>query len=125
MTFELIGTLIEIGQTSTYSKGFRKREFILETQKQNTVQPTQFVLTQDKCEMIDSFSLGDTIKVSFDISSRAWTDPKSGITKYFITLEALMLYAITRYSDSTFTNDSTDDDLLIYKELGLSSDQIS
>ena len=125
MTFELIGTLIEIGQTSTYGKGFRKREFILETQKQNTVQPTQFVLTQDKCEMIDSFSLGDTIKVSFDISSRAWTDPKSGITKYFITLEALLLYAITRYSDSTFTNDSTDDDLLIYKELGLSSDQIS
>jgi single-strand DNA-binding protein len=85
-TFELIGNLIEIFPTQTFSKGFKKREFVIEIGDKYP-KKIIFQLMQEKCNVIDSFSIGDEIKVSFNISGRDWTD-RTGTTKYFNSLEA-------------------------------------
>jgi hypothetical protein len=85
-TFELVGTLIETLPTQTFSKGFRKREFVVEYGDKYP-QKICLQLVQEKCEIIDAFGIGDEVTVSFNIKGRDWTD-KSGQVKYFTSLEA-------------------------------------
>jgi hypothetical protein len=83
--FELTGNLIEIFPTQTFSKGFKKREFVIEIGDKYP-KKIIFQLMQEKCNIIDAFSIGDEINVSFNISGRDWTD-RTGTTKYFNSLE--------------------------------------
>jgi Domain of unknown function (DUF3127) len=84
--FELAGTVIEIFPAQTFGKGFKKREFVLEVGDKYP-QKIIFQLVQEKCNIIDSYSVGDQITVSFNINGRDWTD-KLGTVKYFNSLEA-------------------------------------
>ena len=83
--FELTGNLIEIFPAQTFSKGFKKREFVIEIGDKYP-KKIIFQLMQEKCNIIDSFSIGDEVCVSFNISGRDWTD-RTGATKYFNSLE--------------------------------------
>lgn len=90
MSFELTGTLIEKFDTQRVSEKFTKREFVIE-KKENTgsyefVDQIKFQLTQDKCELIDSFNTGEEVKVSFNIKGRKWE--KGDKVSYFTNLEA-------------------------------------
>lgn len=58
----------------------------METQDQYP-QSIEFQLTQDKCDYLDSYKVGEQVNVSINIRGRAWTNP-AGETKYFNTLEA-------------------------------------
>lgn len=84
--FELTGIIIEIFPAQTFGKGFRKREFVLEVGDKYP-QKIIFQLVQEKCNLIDSYSVGSEVTVSFNINGRDWTD-KLGTTKYFNSLEA-------------------------------------
>ncbi len=67
---------------------FRKREFVVEY-SENPMYP-QFILfqlVQDRCALIDGYSEGDMIDVSFNLRGRQWNSP-SGETKFFNSLEA-------------------------------------
>jgi single-strand DNA-binding protein len=46
-----------------------------------------FQLVQDKVSLIDSFNVGDEVKVYFNLKGREWTSPQ-GETKYFNTIDA-------------------------------------
>jgi hypothetical protein len=59
--------------------------------------------------MIDSYGIGDTITVSFDVKGRDWTD-KYGQVKYFTTLEANSIFGEKR-AEAT-PSQMTDDDIL-------------
>lgn len=90
MAFELTGTLYEKLDTQNISDTFRKREFIVE-KKENVgssefVDLVKFQLTQDRCDLIDSYNQGDEIKVSFNIRGRKWE--KDDRVAYFTNLEA-------------------------------------
>ena len=108
MAFELNGIIIEIFPAQTFNKGFRKREFVIESGDKYP-QKIVFGLVQDKCDMIDSYGIGDTVSVAFDVKGRDWTD-KSGQTKYFNSLEAYRINGQQRANVSKPASDFDDED---------------
>lgn len=119
MAFELTGVIIDIFPAQTFNKGFRKREFVIEVGDKYP-QKVIFGLVQDKCDMLDSFGIGDTVSVAFDVKGRDWTD-KMGQTKYFNTLEAFRIHgqqraAISSKSSNDFEDDDDDE---IFRSLGI------
>lgn len=122
MAFELTGIVLDIFKTQTFNKGFRKREFVIETGDKYP-QKIIFGLVQDKCDMIDSYSIGDTISVSFDVKGRDWTD-NTGNTKYFNTLEAYRISGQQRASSANRSTELEDDDDDIYASLGIPAEKI-
>ena len=88
---DIQGKLIEKYETTKINDAFRKREFVVEY-VENPQYPEflKFDLIQDKCDFLDEFNIGDTLKVEFNLKGRKWTDP-SGKDKYFNTLQAWRL----------------------------------
>ena len=80
------GTIKVINPTQVISEKFSKREFIIETSDQYP-QQIMLQLTQDKCDYLEVYQLGQQVDVSFNLRGREWTSP-SGEVKYFNTLEA-------------------------------------
>jgi len=87
--FKINGTLKVANQTQVISEKFSKREFVIETTDQYP-QQVMFQLTQDKCELLSAFKVGNQVEVSFNLRGREWTSP-AGEVKYFNTLEAWRL----------------------------------
>jgi hypothetical protein len=85
------GKLVEIFETVKIKESFQKREFVLEFAT-NPKYPelVKFELVQDKCGLLDKFSVGQEVSVEFDLRGRKWTDQK-GAVKYFNTLQAWRL----------------------------------
>src|SRR4051812_19662503 len=85
---KITGKIIELKETQQVSEAFRKRNFIVEYVE--NVQYPEFIsfeLVQDKCEILDSFQLGQNVEVSFNLRGRKWTAP-TGEIKYFNSLQA-------------------------------------
>lgn len=84
---EVTGQLKLKYDTQKVSEKFQKRDFVLATDLSTPYpQYVSFQVTQDKCNMLDSFNQGDEIKVQFNLRGREWNGPQ-GI-RYFNTLEA-------------------------------------
>ena len=83
---QVAGKLVVINATQVVSEKFSKRTFVVETADQYP-QQIEFQLTQDKCEYLDAYKVGEQVNVSLNIRGRAWTNPQ-GEVKYFNTLEA-------------------------------------
>lgn len=83
---KITGQVYHVGQVEQVSEKFRKREFVVKTFEQYP----QFVLMQvvnDRCDILDSLRLNDTVDAFINIRGREWTD-RNGIRKFFNTLEA-------------------------------------
>ncbi len=83
---ELFGKLYLIGQIQEVSSSFIKRDFVIQTDAEYP-QYIKLELHQDRVDIVESFSLGDSLKVFLNIKGRKWTDD-SGQDKYFNTLQA-------------------------------------
>ncbi len=85
---EIKGKLLEIFDEVQISDRFRKREFVIEY-AENPQYPeyVKFECVQDKCSILDEFSIGQEVNISFNLKGRKWTDPK-GEVKYFNTIQA-------------------------------------
>ena len=92
---DIKGKLIQKYETTKINDSFRKREFVVEY-VENPQYPEflKFDLIQDKCDFLEEFNLGDTLKVEFNLKGRKWTDP-SGNDKYFNTLQAWRLSLVS------------------------------
>ena len=77
---EITGKLLECMDTVQVSERFRKREFVLEY-ADNPEYPEyiKFELAQDRCELLDSFQLGQKVRVDFDLNGRRCTDPQAHV----------------------------------------------
>ncbi len=92
MNFEIVGNLIVKEDEQAISASFKKREFVIEVLNERNSDWNDFIkfqLTQDRCSQLDSFNLGESIKVSFNIKGRKWE--KDGKVNYFSNLEAWRL----------------------------------
>lgn len=87
MTLEIQGKLHEVYETQQVTEKFRKREFIVELDDNGYMQYIKFQLNQDRCTLIDNHKKGDEVKVSFNLSGRAYTT-KTGETGYITNLVA-------------------------------------
>ncbi len=108
MSLETTGKLHKVFDTESKSDKFKSREFVIETSGQYP-QLIKFQLVQDRCEIIDSFRLGQDIKVYFDLRGREWQE------KYFTSLQAWRIEpAGAVHATDTGVNglgQKTDDDL--------------
>lgn len=89
MAFEITGKLIEMYAIQNVSDKFKKREFVIEYKDNPNMsfsEMLKFQLTQDRCNLIDAYSIGQEVKVSFNLRGRRWE--KDGNTSYFTNLEA-------------------------------------
>lgn len=79
---ELQGKIKKIDETKTYgNNGFRKREMVITTEEQYP-QHILIEFVQDKTDLLNSYQVGQNIKVSINIRGREWTNPQ-GEVKYF------------------------------------------
>ena len=85
MNFSLEAPIYKIFDTQVVSEKFQKREFVLEVQDGSYAQFVKFQLVQDKCDLIESYAVGDTVKVHFNLKGREWQD------KFFTNLDAWKL----------------------------------
>jgi hypothetical protein len=76
------------------SEKFTKREFVITDDASMYPQDILFQLVNDKCNLIDSVSIGETIDVSFNLRGKLWVSPQ-GEEKYFNTLEAWKIEKVT------------------------------
>jgi hypothetical protein len=87
MSHQLKGVSIKlIHPTQKITETFSKREFVV-TEAGNYPQHIIFQVTQDKCALLDSFQVNETVDVNFNLRGREWTSPQ-GEVKYFNSLEA-------------------------------------
>ncbi len=75
--FEITGKIHSIGDTTEYGQnGFTKREFVLlmTGENENPSFPNYIALEliKDRCALLDSYNVGEEIKVSFNLSGRLW-----------------------------------------------------
>ena len=82
MSFEVEGKLYRVFDTENKTATFQAREFVIEVSSGNYPQFVKFQLTQDRCGIVDNYSVGDLIKVHFDLRGREWNE------KFFTNLNA-------------------------------------
>lgn len=77
---ELQGKIIIIGATETFgTKGFKKRQLVIQTDAQYP-QTIPIDFTQDKCSVLDSYSVGQFVNVAININGSEWQG------KYYVNL---------------------------------------
>lgn len=83
---EVSGRIKMIDETKAFgANGFRKREVVITTTEQYP-QHIMIEFTQDKCDLLDNFKLGEAVKVAINLRGRDWINPQ-GETKYFNSIQ--------------------------------------
>jgi len=97
---EIQGKIKFIDQTKTYgNNGFRKRELVVTTQEQYP-QHIMVEFVQDKTDLLDSFQLGQNVKISINIRGREWVNPQ-GETKYFNSIQGWKIESLEQISEAS------------------------
>ena len=111
MSFEASGRIIELFDTQRISDKFQKREFVLEMKETSNsgfefVEMVKFQTIQDKCSLLDSFNVGDMVKVSFNLRGRRWE--KDGRVSYFTNLDAWRIENVQSTNEPSTTDPGQD-----------------
>ena len=90
---EVIGKIKLINETQTFgASGFRKREVVVTTDEQYP-QMIMIEFVQDKCDLLNSYAVGQDVKVSINLRGREWINPE-GVAKYFNSVQGWRIEAI-------------------------------
>lgn len=103
-SFEAVGVLRHIGETVQVKDTFRKREFVLEIEDGNYPQHIKFQVSQDRCELLDQYKLGDTVRALFNLRGKPYQN-KEGQTAYFTNLEAWRIESVAAASQPASTGE--------------------
>jgi len=87
MSYEITGKIKLINTLQTFDSGFTKREVIITTDEKYP-QDVKLELVKDKCDLLDAFNTGDTVKVSFNVRGNEYQD------KYYVNLQAWKMEAV-------------------------------
>lgn len=97
---EVLGKVKLIGEVQTFgSNGFRKRELVVTTDEQYP-QMIMVEFVKDNCDLLNSYSVGQDVKVGINLRGREWINPQ-GEAKYFNSLQG---WRIELLSESAPTN---------------------
>lgn len=97
MALEVIGKMHLIHDTQQITDTFAKREFVLEMTDHSPTGMTYtnyatFQVVNNNCSLLDNFSQGEEVKVSFNLRGNRWE--KDGVVRYITNLNA---WRIERY----------------------------
>jgi hypothetical protein len=89
MSYSIKGKLFSKSAVLQVNDRFKKLEFVLEVQEQNgdTIYTNyiKFQLAQNKCDLINNFSIGQEVELSFNIKGNKYE--KAGVTNVINTLD--------------------------------------
>jgi hypothetical protein len=92
MAFEIQGKLHKKYDIETKTASFQAREFVLLIEESNYPQYIKFQLTQERCNILDAYEEGQSVKVWFDLRGREWNE------KYFTNLNAWKMEKLSETS---------------------------
>ena len=105
MDFQLTGTIHEIYPSQQKTEKFKSREFVLKVSKEigerEITDYVKFQTTQDKCEVLDKYKVGNTVTAHFNIRGREWE--KDGKKSYFTNLDAWRIEGSQQTNDTPVT----------------------
>lgn len=82
---EVLGRIKMIGNVQDVSPTFRKREVVVTTEEQYP-QHIMIEFTQDKCDLLNAFQIGEQVRVGINLRGREWVNPQ-GETRYFNSIQ--------------------------------------
>lgn len=82
---EVIGKIKVINPTQEVSASFKKRELVVTTEEQYP-QHILIEFTQARVDDLNSYQVGEPVKVSINLRGREWVNPQ-GETKYFNSIQ--------------------------------------
>lgn len=103
MSYELIGKLAAKFNIVQRTETFKTREFVIEKSEdingRTITNYIKFQCVQDKTALPDRFSIGDDVKVFFNIKGTKWV--KDGKENYITNLDAWRMEAVKLGGEST------------------------
>jgi len=88
---EITGVIKMIDETKAFgANGFRKREMAISTEE-SYPQTILIEFTQDKCDLLNKYKVGQSVKVGINLRGREWVNPQ-GETKYFNTIQGWQIF---------------------------------
>ncbi|NGY36319.1 DUF3127 domain-containing protein [Flavobacterium sp. XN-5] len=82
---EVTGKIKVVNPEQQISAAFKKRELVVTTEEQYP-QHIMIEFTQDKCDLLNNYAIGEPVKVSINLRGREWVNPQ-GETKYFNSIQ--------------------------------------
>ncbi len=82
---EVSGKIKVINPEQQVSASFKKRELVVTTDEQYP-QHIMVEFTQDKCDLLNNYRVGEPVKVSINLRGREWVNPQ-GEAKYFNSIQ--------------------------------------
>ena len=96
---DITGKIKLINETKEYgSNGFRKRELVITTEEQYP-QDLLVEFIQDKCDILNSYNVGDSVKVDINLRGREWQSPQGEI-KFFNSIQGWRIEKLSLESNS-------------------------
>ena len=74
LTYE--GSIVFIGETEKISETFSKRTLVLSDKSSQYPQEICFELHKSNCDLLNSYSNTDEVKVSYNLNGKLWKDNK-------------------------------------------------
>ena len=87
---ELIGKIKVINPEQQVSATFKKREAVITTDSEYP-QHILIEFSQDKCDLLNNFTVGQNVKIGINIVGREWISPQ-GETKYFNSIKGWRIF---------------------------------
>jgi single-strand DNA-binding protein len=88
MSFIVEGKIVKIYDEQQITATFKKREFVIEYMSGTYPQFVKFETKQDKCDQLNNYKEGQSVKVSFDLNGREYNNPNTQQIQYFTSLSA-------------------------------------
>jgi single-stranded DNA-binding protein len=82
---EVLGNVKVVGADVQVNPTFKKRELVVTTDE-TYPQHIMIEFTQDKCDLLNNFAIGDAVRVSINLRGREWQSPQ-GETRYFNSIQ--------------------------------------
>ena len=82
---EVVGKIKVVNAVQQVSASFKKRELVVTTEEQYP-QMIMIEFTQDKCDLLNNYNIGESVKVSINLRGREWVNPQ-GEAKYFNSIQ--------------------------------------
>jgi hypothetical protein len=85
---KVIDTVKEVG-----TGGFKKRDVVVTSDEQYP-QDISIQFVQDKCDLLNTFNIGESVKIGINLRGREWVNPQ-GETVYFNTIQGWNINKVT------------------------------
>lgn len=96
---EVIGKIKVINPIQEVSASFKKRELVVTTEEQYP-QHILIEFTQARVDDLNSYQVGEPVKVSINLRGREWVNPQ-GETKYFNSIQGWRIEKMAPASSQT------------------------